>query len=226
MIVIKPRQHISLTKFVYLPAWFLLAARSGENSFNFLEVMNMSNINSTSSLRVQGTVNSMAEFAKSRPGMVRQATEAQINEGKAWEEQMRLREEAVNRYAAAHPDKVYGQVIVDGKLFATVYDSGSAGTPYAIPGLSENGTGIELAERRLAEIARAVKGKITYSDFLPPVGGPGCSIPDEVAATFPKVTARPFGGHPEMTPALEQEMQQAFERSRMTHAADVAQKAG
>lgn len=185
----------------------------------------MSSINSTSSYRVQGSVNSVAELvkAKSCPG-IQKRTEAQINEGKAWEEQTRLHEEAVSRYAALHPDKIYGQVMVDGKLFATVWDSGSAGTPYAIPGLSENGTGIELAERRLAEIAQAVKGKITYSDFLPPIGGPSCSIPDEVAATFPKVTARFGGGSTEATPALEQEMQQAFERARMKRAAETPPK--
>jgi hypothetical protein len=182
----------------------------------------MSSINSTSPYRVQGAVISVAEMAKSRPGMVRQATEAQISEGKAWEEQTRLHQEAVKRYADAHPSPIIGQVLVGGKVFATVFSPGGVEMAHALPGLSD----AQLSpEDRLAEIARAVQGDIRHSDFLPTLGGRYSSIPDEVAATFPKVTARPLGGPPEMTPALEQEMQQAFERARMRRAAEEPPKA-
>lgn len=186
----------------------------------------MSSINSTSPYRVQGTVVSVAEFAKNKPGMVRQATKAQINEGKAWEEQTRLRREAVNSYAKAHPNPVVGQVLVNGKVFATVFSPGGIALAHALPGMSD----AQLSpEERLAEIARLTKGEIRHSDFLPDGSGGNWSgfstIPDEVMATMPKVTARPLGGLPEMTSALEQEMQQTFERARMTRAAEADPKA-
>ena len=183
----------------------------------------MSSINFTSPYRVQGTVNSVAELVKAQncPG-IQKRTEAQINEGKAWEEQTRLRNEAVKRYADAHPNPIIGQVLVGGKVFATVFSPGGVEMAHALPGLSD----AQLSpEDRLAEIARAVRGEIKLSDFLPTLGGRYSTIPDEVAATFPKVTARPLGGHLEMTSALEQEMQQAVERARMTRAAEADPKA-
>ena len=181
----------------------------------------MSSINSTSQYRVQGTVISIAEMAKSRPGMVRQATDEQIAEHKAWEEQSQLRREAVDRYAKAHPNPVVGQVLVNGEVFATVFSPGGYATAHAMPGLSE--ADLSPADR-LAEIARAVKGEIIYSDFLPGWSGGDWSgfstIPDDVAATLPKVTARPFGGPPERTGTLEQALADAFERSRTNLAAE------
>lgn len=168
------------------------------------------NIGSARQFRVQGAVISVAELAKTRPGMVRQMTEAQVKEAKLYEEQSRLREEAVNRYAMAHPDKVYGQVVVNGQLFATVYDSGSAATRYTVP-MTENGSGEELARVRLADIARAVKGEIRYSNFMPDFSGPGCTMSDAVTATLPKITARPCGGFLE-------ELQAAADQARMDRA--------
>lgn len=167
-------------------------------------------IGSANQFRVQGPVISLMESAKSKPGLVRQMTEAQIKEDKLYQEQTRLREEAMTRYAMAHLDKIYGQVVVDGKLFATVYDSGSAATRSMVP-MTDNGSGEELARVRLADIARAVKGEIRYSNFLPDFGGQGCTIPDAVAATFPQVTARPFGGFLE-------ELEAAADQARMDRA--------
>lgn len=178
----------------------------------------MSSINSASPYQVQGTVNSVAELAKAKscPG-IQKRTEAQINEGKAWEEQSRLHQEAVKHYADAHPNPIIGQVLVDGKVFATVFSPGGVEMAHALPGLSDAPLS---PEDRLAEIARAVRGEIKLSDFLPTLGGRYSTIPDEVAATLPKVTARFGGGPTEMTLALEQEMQQAFERARMKRSAE------
>jgi len=150
-------------------------------------------VSSANQFAVQGLVTPLAEYAKTKPGMVRQMTNAQIKEHQLYQEQVRLREEAINHYAMANPDKIYGQVVVDGKLFATVYDSGSASTRYNVS-MTENGKGEDLAKARLADIARAVKGEVRYSNFLPDFGGRGSTIPDDVYATLPKVTARPFGG--------------------------------
>lgn len=167
------------------------------------------NINSAYQFR-QGTVINVAEFARTRPGMVRPMTEAQIKEDQLYQEQTRLREEAVNRYAMAHPDKVYGQVVVNGKLFATVYDSGSAATRYTVA-MTENGSGEQLARARLADIARTVNGEIRYSNFMPEFSGPGSTMSDAVAATLPKVTARLGGGFLE-------ELQAAADQARMERA--------
>lgn len=172
----------------------------------------MTSINSTGQLRVQGVVVSVAEFAKNKPGMVRQATDEQIAEHKAWEEQSQLRAEAISRYADSHPNPIVGQVLVDGKVFATVFSPGGVEMAHALPGLSD----AQLSpEDRLAEIARLTKGEVRRSDFLPTLGGRYSTIPDDVAATLPKVTARPFGGPPERTGTLEQELADAFERSRI-----------
>lgn len=158
----------------------------------------------------QGTVINVAEFAKTRPGMVRAMTEAQIKEDQLYQQQTRLREEAVNRYATAHPDTVYGQVVVNGKLFATVYDSGSAATRSPVA-MTENGSGEQLASARLADIARSVKGEIRYSNFMPEFSGPGSTMSDALAATLPTVTARPFGG-------FLDELQAAADRARLERA--------
>ena len=162
----------------------------------------MSSINSTSPFRVEAPTTPITPYKWK--GVA--ATEAQINEGKSWEEQTRLRREAVDSYAKTHPNPVVGQVLVNGEVFATVFSPGGYATAHAMPGLSE--ADLSPADR-LAEIARAVKGEIIYSDFLPGWSGGDWSgfstIPDEVAATLPKVTARPLG----------QVLAEAFERTRI-----------
>lgn len=132
------------------------------------------------------------------------ATEEQIKEIKLWETQRQAREEANRTYALQHPDKVYGQVVVEGKLFATVYDSGVAGTPYPMQ-MTEDGFGISLAETRLSEIAKAAKGTIIYSDFFPDTGGSFRGAPE---ALLPPITARSLT-------EIVREMSWGLERSRM-----------
>ena len=185
----------------------------------------MSSINSTSPYRVQGPLMTLEDLAKSKPdAVIYKMTDAQIRELNAHEEQTRLRREAVDSYAKAHPNPVVGQVLVDGKVFATVFSPGGYATAHAMPGLSE--ADLSPADR-LAEIARAVKGEIIYSDFLPDWSGGDWSgfstIPDDVMATMPKVTAR---GLNQMRPeeGLAVTLSEAFERLRMQRATDAASK--
>ncbi|MBC7858621.1 MAG: hypothetical protein H7Z39_07525 [Burkholderiaceae bacterium] len=130
----------------------------------------MTSISSASPYRVLGPVISIAELAKTRPGMVIPATQAEIAEEKLYHEQFQARLDAIGHYTEQHPDKVYAQVIVDSKVVATVYESGSANTRDRISRLTENGSGLDLAKKRLEDILREVKGKVIYSDFLPSPG--------------------------------------------------------
>lgn len=147
----------------------------------------MSSIDSSSRYKIQGPVFSFAELAKNKPDMFlspQKFTEAQIKEIAEHEKQVQRREEAVNRYAEAHPDPIHGQVMVDGKLFATVYDSGAFELPYRDPYLEKlSGS----ADTLLEQIAQHTKGEIKRSDFLPPLYGPGAVVPDSV---LPPITAR------------------------------------
>lgn len=150
----------------------------------------MSSIDSTKSFPVYGTVISIAELAKTKPGLIRAASAEQIAELSLYEQQVQAREAATARYAQEHPDHIYAQVVVNGEVMATVYDSGIAGTVQNIPGLklTENGQGLDLAKTRLAEIMRAIPGQVIYDHFVQPPGpAPSSNIPE---SAIPKVTAR------------------------------------
>jgi len=154
----------------------------------------MTSIPSSSAYRVLGPVISVAEFAKTRPGMVIAATPEQIKELKLHDEQVQARTDAINRYSAQQPpDKVFAQVIVNNQMVATVYESGGAYAHSAISGLTEHGSGLDLAKARLADFKRELGGRVIYSDFLPAPAGNG-TIPEAVERTFPKVTARSLNG--------------------------------
>ena len=133
-------------------------------------------------------------------------TDAESNELKLWEAQTKVREEVAERYAGQHPDKVYGQVVVNGKPFATVYDSGGSETPYQMPGMPSDGSGSGLAEARLAYIAKATGGKVIRSNFFPTLGGSYSSVPE---SELPRVTVR----------SLDQILQDMIMRSRIDAAA-------
>ena len=169
----------------------------------------MSRIDSPNPYRVQGEVISIAELAKTRPGMIRAATAEQIAEMSLYEQQTREREAAVARYAQEHPANIYAQVVVDGKVMATVYDSGIAGTVHNVPGLklTEDGEGLSLAKTRLAEIMRAIPGKVIYDNFVPPDGPAPSTIPE---SAIPKVTARHLG-------QILQDMDWDLARTRMAN---------
>lgn len=167
----------------------------------------MSTINASSAYRVQGNVMKIADIAKEKPGFVIPATEAQIQELKLHDEQTRQREAAVAQYAEQHPSKIFGQVIVNGEVIATVYDSGSAETQQQIAGLTltEDGSGLDLARTRLDEITKAVKGQVIYSNFVPRPGPAPAVVPE---SALPQVTARNLN-------QMAREMDWALMRSSM-----------
>jgi len=151
--------------------------------------------------RIEGPVVRLAELLERNGGQgLIKATPEQIAEMALYEQQMQAREAAGARHAASHPDQVHGQVVVGGKLFATVYQSGSAVTPYAMR-MTENGTGTTLANARLADIAKAAGGQVIYDHFLPTSAITGAEVPE---AALPPVTAR---NHQDILMALLQEMQ-------------------
>ncbi|HEY0842769.1 hypothetical protein [Methylotenera sp.] len=163
----------------------------------------LNNPNSTNLYRVEGPVYSIEEMvnSKGRPLIAVKMTEAQVNEVKLREQQEKARENVNFNYAQAHQYQPIGQVIVNGKLIATVSDAGTVESPQVIPNLSEQS--LSPADR-LTEIARAVKGEIIYSNFLPTMGGwMGPSAPE---SALPPITAR------SMSEILEQEIAPAMEK--------------
>lgn len=159
---------------------------------------------STKNFRVEGPVYRLEDLAKSkgRPLFSMKMTEDQIKESKLHDEQVQARSLINASYAEAHPYKPIGQVLVDGKLFATVYDSGAFGTAYRMAGLGDQ----DLSPTaRLEEIARAVKGEIIYSNLFPDSGAGGAGAPEWM---LPPVTARSLSEIlvQEIAPAMEQQI--------------------
>lgn len=159
---------------------------------------------STTGFRVEGPVYRLEDLAKSkgRPLFAVKMTEDQIKESKLHDEQVQARSLINASYAEAHPYKPVGQVLVDGKLFATVYDSGAYGTAHRMASLSDQ----ELSPTaRLEEIARAAKGEIIYSNLLPDSGGGGAGAPEWM---LPPLTARSLSEIlvQEIAPAMEQQI--------------------
>ena len=111
-------------------------------------------------------------------------TDAQIAEIKLHDQQVAAREQANFNYAQSHQYQPVGQVFVNGQLVATVLDSGAYELSSSIAGLSEASLS---PQERLTEIARAVNGKISYSDFVATGGWSGPSAPE---AMLPPLTAR------------------------------------
>jgi len=145
----------------------------------------MSRIESSSSFRVQGPVTSIAELAKDKPGFVIAATPEQVAELKLREAQMQAREAAAVRHARENPDPVYAQIVSNGKVVATVYASGSAGTVQNLGiKLTEDGYGLPLAKTRLAELSKALGGEIVYAK------GPVKAPAPLLESNLPQVTAR------------------------------------
>lgn len=151
----------------------------------------MSSIDSTNRYQVQGPVYSFEELKKGGLTPVKfELTEAQIKEAAEYEKQEQEYSDAIDRYAEEHPAKIYGQVMVDGKVFATVLDTGLMVSSYnAGLKLTDGPAGMDLAKARLNEIAQQMHGKIKYSDFDKSGFGAGANhavIPDWI----PRPTAR------------------------------------
>lgn len=149
----------------------------------------MSSIDSASPYRTQGMVTSIAELAKKKPGMAYQMPTELVAEAKLHDEQLAARAEANLRYAQQHPDQIYAQVTVGGKIVATVYDSGVTffheGRHAAT--LTEDGAGLALADARIADILKTVPGEVKYDDFVAPNALSARSAPE---SALPKLTAR------------------------------------
>jgi hypothetical protein len=175
----------------------------------------MSRIDSKPSFRVQGEVTSLGKMAKEKPGFAIPATAGQVAELKLYEEQTQAREAAAVRHADQNSDKIYAQIVVEGKVMATVYDSGFTATEQSVPGLklTEDGQGLALAKTRLDELMKAMPGTVIYGDFVPQLHAPSSGIPE---SSLPKVTARSLG-------EMAQEMSWNHARARMA-AADVDKK--
>lgn len=167
----------------------------------------MSRIDSTPSFRVQGEVTSLGKLAKEKTGFAIPATAEQIAELTLHDEQSQVREAAAAGYADQNPDKIYAQVVVEGKIMATVYDSGFTATEQSSHGLklTEDGQGLALAKSRLEEIIKAIPGKVIYSNFVPQMKAPSSDVPE---SALPKVTARGLS-------AMAQEMSWNLARARM-----------
>jgi hypothetical protein len=141
---------------------------------------------STGAYPVSGQVYRLSDMLKENGGnlVAVKMSDEQIAESQLHDQQLAARERVNFSYAQAHQYQPAGQIFVKGKLVATVLDSGGYELSSAIPGLSE---AMLSPQERLAEIARAVKGNISYSDFVPMDSWSGPAAPE---AMLPPLTAR------------------------------------
>ena len=156
----------------------------------------MSRIEGSASFRVQGPVTSIGQLVEQKKMVAFKLPEHLQAELALHEQQVVAREDANRAAAAANPDKVFAQIVENGQVVAMVYDSGSAYTRQNVPGLklTEDYAGQSLADRRLAELMRAVPGKVIYDNFL---SLPGQTSANDIKSSsrvdqsqLPKVTAR------------------------------------
>ena len=163
---------------------------------------------STGAYRVSGPVYRISDMVEiSGKALVAvKMTDAQIAEIKLHDQQVAAREQANFNYAQSHQYQPVGQVFVNGQLVATVLDSGAYELSSSIPGLSETTLS---PQERLTEIARAVGGKISYSDFVATGGWSGPSAPE---AILPPLTAR------SLMEIIEQEIEPLRQKQRQLQA--------
>ena len=162
---------------------------------------------STSAYRVSGPVYRISDMVEiSGKALVTvKLTDAQLAEIKLHDQQVAAREQANFNYAQSHQYQPVGQVFVNGQLVATVLDSGAYELSSSIPGLSDTTLS---PQERLAEIARAVNGKISYSDFVATGSWSGPAAPE---AMLPPLTARSRMEifEQEIAPQIEKQRQQS-----------------
>lgn len=109
-------------------------------------------------LRDEGSRTGLAEAMQANPDIVRPLSPEEMAAMRAME--------TPSAPAEARPERIYGQVLVHGKVFATVFESGIALMDRDVPGLSGGGAGTGLAQARLREIAQAVGGEVRRNAFL------------------------------------------------------------
>lgn len=108
-----------------------------------------------------GKLSSLADALRANPAIARPQTAEEIA---AWRE---VEARALqSQQMTSRPERIYGQVLVQGRVVATVFESGTALTEREIPGLSSGGAGPSLAQARLREIAKAVGGEVKRNAFL------------------------------------------------------------
>jgi two-component sensor histidine kinase len=110
------------------------------------------------------------EVIASNPDIVfsREMTPAEKQAEQELEKRQLLEElAAAKRQPDNDPEKIYAQVVVNGKAVATIYESGVTESEGDIPGLTEEGHGLRLAKARLKDILQVVHGQVKYSNFLP-----------------------------------------------------------
>ncbi len=164
--------------------------------------MTIPTIDTTNHYKVNGPTYSLKALVDKNPDMLIASHAKRLQEDALWQTQLAERNDALQRHAKDYPAEIYGQITVNGKLVATVWDDGSAEMPGPIAGLTNDGSQQEIAKARAREIAQALGGEIRYSNFLPLTGGgqnfSANKVPLHILDTLPKVTARPF--------ALDEEM--------------------
>lgn len=157
----------------------------------------------SSAYRVTGPVRRFSEMLKENGGnlVAIKMSDEQIAESELHEQQLKAREQVNFNYAKSHQYQPVGQVFVKGELVATVLDSGGYETSANL-GLSE---AMLSPHERLAEIARAVNGEISYADFVPLDSWSGPSAPESM---LPPLTAR------SLMEIFQQEIAPLFEKQR------------
>lgn len=118
-----------------------------------------------------------------------QMPDALVKEMATREQEEKQHEDINFRYAYEHQYQPVGQVLVNGKLFAEVNESGGYGLAHGLQGPNPNDMS---PKARVEEIARALKGKgqveIKYANFVPGFGG--WSGPSAPESALPAFTAR------------------------------------
>lgn len=159
----------------------------------------------SSRYRVEGPYYTLEEVARmnGRPLITVQMTQAQINETKLREQQEAARDIVNFNYAKTHKHQPVGQVVAKGELVATV-TSGNF-VEYVHEAVDLSSPDLSPADK-LAEISRAVNGKIINANFLPTSGAWSGEAPPK--SMLPALTARSVHQifDQEIKPAMEQKI--------------------
>jgi hypothetical protein len=119
--------------------------------------------------RIQGPVRTLTEALKDNPNaLVHRDTPEEKQAFKVMDEQQSRLEDA--QRLPQKQEKIVGQVVANGEVVATVFESGAAITRNSMALPDDAPAGPELAKARLSAIAKAAHGSIRRSDFLPMEG--------------------------------------------------------
>ncbi len=153
----------------------------------------MNPIDINSGYKINGAVHAFKDVLAKKPEIYAGRSAATQEKYSNYIKQMEQRNEALSRLAQAYPAEIHGQVMVNGKLFATVWEDGAAEMSHDIGNISNDGEKQALANVRLRDIAKAVGGEIRYGNFQPPLTGEHFSvdkIPQHLLDNLPQITSR------------------------------------